>query len=197
MRSSEVFSVWPRLCRLYLCCRRSWSLELWFSVFMFKGVSEVCFHRLHLFFSPSSVVLCTSTGDFRVLSSTTCWSTLLHPAWRFLTLLPVLLPVLEFAAVGSAAAVGPGSRSHRSRRFLLRFAGDLLVCYPWALTPTVYERHSKHLDCPVSVFFLNSVPLGRPFCCLLIIIRKNQASEVCWNSVITGAGGHSCSSYPI
>lgn len=91
-----------------------------------------------LFFFPSSVVLCTSTGDFRVLSSTTCWSTLLRPAWRFLTPLPVLLLVLEFAAIGSAAAVGPGSRNHRSRRFLLRFAGNLLVCYPWALTPTVY-----------------------------------------------------------
>lgn len=112
-----------------------------------------------VFFTPSAV-LCTSMEDFRVLSWTMCWSTLLHPAWRFLTPQRVLLLVLEFAASGSAVDVCPGSQTHRSRLFLLLFAVNLLVCYPWALTPTIYVLHSKYFDCPVSIFVWKSLLSG-------------------------------------
>lgn len=112
---------------------------------------EVCFNRLHLF--TSSAVLCTSMEDFQALSWMMCWPTPLHPAWRLLTPSRVLQLVLEFAAIGSAVDVCPGSQNHRSRLFLLLFALNPLVCYPWALTPTIYVLHSKYFDCRVSINF--------------------------------------------
>lgn len=96
-------------------------------------------------------VLCTSMEDFRALSWMMCWPTPPHPVWRFLTPSRVQLLVLEFAATGSTVDVCPGSQNHQNRLFLLLFALNPLVCYPWVLTPAIYVLHSKYFDCPVSI----------------------------------------------
>lgn len=88
-----------------------------------------------------------------------CWPTPLHPASPFRTPWHVLLPLLEFAAIGSAVDVCPGSQNHRSRLFLLIFAFNLSVCYPWALTPTISLPY-KYFDCPASIFFRKALLSG-------------------------------------
>lgn len=110
----------------------------------------VCLNHFSLLMSSS--VLCTFTGGFLVLFWMMCWSTLLHPAWPFLTPSRVLPLALEFAAIGSTVDVWPGSQDQLSRSLLLLSALNLPVCYPGALTPTVYLLHSKYFDCPLSIF---------------------------------------------
>lgn len=106
---------------------------------------------------------------------------------------------LAFSNPIACAAAGPGVRCHWVSSRCLSWepkSPEQIVPAAFCVKPTgmlSMSSDSSHLCTSFQIFWLSC----QHTCYLLVIILKNQASEVCWNSVITGAGGHSCNSYLI